>query len=166
MFASILNPNIGTIFWMILAFTLVFLLLRSKAWSLIIKGIKDREDSIKSALESADSAREEMETLKLNNEKMIQQVKAERARMIEETNVLREKILAESEVKAKKEADKIVEAARRAIQAERLEAIKDLKKDIAVISVGIAEKILRGELENKEKQEELVSKLVDDVKLN
>ncbi len=166
MLLSILNPSFGVIFWMMLSFTFVFLVLKKYGWSSILQGLKHREETITDALNAASKAREDMKSLEANNKQMIHESKLEKSRMIEETSILKEHILAEARDKANSEADRILESAKKSIQNERLEAAKELKKEIAVKSIEIAEKILRSELDNKEKHEKLVSKLVDNVKLN
>ena len=151
---------------MTLSFSLVLLILGKFAWPAITKGLKEREQSIDDALRAADKAREEMQLLKFDNEELLRQAKGERDEIMNEARKLRDKIVEEAKGKATVEADKIVESARERIENDKMSAMTDLKNQIAILSIEIAEKILKEELSGGKKQEELIKKLTDDVKLN
>jgi F-type H+-transporting ATPase subunit b len=163
---ELVQPGIGLIFWMTLSFSLVLLILGKFAWPAITKGLKEREQSIDDALRAADKAREEMQLLKVDNEELLKQAKGERDEIMNEARKLRDKIVEEAKGKATVEADKIVESARERIENDKMSAMTDLKNQIAILSIEIAEKILKEELSGGKKQEELIKKLTDDVKLN
>ena len=163
---ELVQPGIGLIFWMTLSFSLVLLILGKFAWPAITKGLKEREQSIDDALRAADKAREEMQLLKFDNEELLRQAKGERDEIMNEARKLRDKIVEEAKGKATVEADKIVESARERIENDKMSAMTDLKNQIAILSIEIAEKILKEELSGGKKQEELIKKLTDDVKLN
>ena len=128
--------------------------------------IKEREDSIDSALKSAERAKEEMRSLQSDNEKILAQARHERDQMMKEARDMKDNIVGEAKGKAKEEADKILASAREAIQNEKMAAITELKNQVALLSVDIAEKILKRELSDENKQRDLIGDLLKDTKLN
>ena len=163
---QLVTPGIGLIFWMFLSFSLVLLILKVFAWTPIMKGIHQREDTIEKALEAATEAKKEMLQLKAGNEQLLRDAKDERDALMRDARKVKEAILEEARVKANEEAARIMENARENIQFEKLAAINDLKNQIASISIEIAEKLIAKELENKQQQHELTEKLLKDVKIN
>lgn len=163
---ELVKPAIGLIFWMTLTFVIVLFLLKKFAWKPILNIIKEREISITQALESAEQAKREMKNLKAGNEKLLQEARLERDKILKEATEIRETMLNEAKTKAKQEAEKIIVSARETINNEKNAAIAELKNQVASLSIEIAEKILKSELSNEDKQKTLVSNLLQDVKLN
>jgi F-type H+-transporting ATPase subunit b len=163
---DLVNPNLGTIFWMLIIFGIVLFILKKFAWIPILNALKDREESIENALNSAQEAKKEVEGLKAENDKIIAEAKKEKNEILNEAKELKDKIIAEAKEKAALEAAKSIEQAKQQIQAEKTAAINDLKKQVAELSVTIAEKVIRKELADKKEQEKMVDGLVDDIKLN
>lgn len=163
---ELVKPAIGLIFWMTLTFVIVLFLLKKFAWKPILSIIKEREQSIAQALESAEQAKREMKNLKAGNEKLLQEARLERDKILKEATEIRETMLNEAKTKAKQEAEKIISSARETINNEKNAAIAELKNQVASLSIDIAEKILKSELSNEDKQKALVSNLLQDVKLN
>lgn len=163
---ELVKPAIGLIFWMTLTFVIVLFLLKKFAWKPILSIIKEREQSIAQALESAEQAKREMKNLKAGNEKLLQEARIERDKILKEATEIRETMLNEAKGKAKIEAEKIIASARETINTEKNAAIAELKNQVASLSIEIAEKILKSELSNEDKQKALVSNLLQDVKLN
>lgn len=151
---------------MTISFAALLLILGKFAWPVITKALKDREESIAVALQAAEKARLEMEALKTDNEKLIRQAKEERDAILAEARQLKDKIVDEAREKAKEEAGRIAEGAREAIENEKRAAIVELKNQVAGFSLEIAEKILKEELRDEKKHEELISRLVKEVKFN
>ena len=162
----LITPDIGLLFWMVIAFGTVLYVLAKFAWNPIMKGIHQREDGIEKALEAANEAKKEMMKLKAGNEQLLRDAKDERDALMREARKIKELILEEARVKATEESARIVENARQNIQYEKMAAINDLKNQIAAISIEIAEKLLGKELEDKEKQQQLTEKLLKEVKIN
>lgn len=154
------------IFWMLVSFSIVLFVLRKFAWKPILKALKDRENSIRDALTSADEAKKEMESLKADNEKIIIEAKKERDNLISEAKDIKESIISEAKKSASVEAHKITESAKQQIEAEKQSAIEDMKKQIAELSVQIAEKLLNQKLADDNQQEKLISNILKDIKLN
>jgi F-type H+-transporting ATPase subunit b len=162
----LLNPSYGLIVWSLVAFLLVMFLLKKFAWKPILQMLQEREQSITEAIESAKKAKEEMTALKADNEKIILQAKAERDGILKEAREIKEKMIAEAKSLASKEAEKLTAIARESIHNEKMAAITELKNQVAHLSIEIAEKILKQELSEKDRQKTIVKNLLDDVKMN
>jgi F-type H+-transporting ATPase subunit b len=151
---------------MLVSFSLVLFVLGKYAWKPIMKGIHQREDTIEKALEAANEAKKEMLKLKAGNEQLLRDAKDERDALMRDARKLKEAILDDARQKANEEAERIIENARENIQFEKMAAINELKNQIASISIEIAEKLIGKELENKEQQQQLTEKLLNEVKIN
>lgn len=163
---ELVQPGIGLIFWTTITFLILLYLLGRFAWKPILGAVRKREHSIKEALASAEKAREEMAQLKSENEKILQEARNERDEILKDARSMREKMIADAKSQANTEADKMIESAREQIQNEKMRAVTDLKNLVGSLSIEIAEKILRQELDNPEKQKELVNRQLEDFKLN
>lgn len=162
----LLSPSIGLIIWSLLAFGIVLWLLKKFAWKPILKALDEREKSIQHALDAAERAKQEMANLKADNERIIAEAKAERDVILKEAREIREKMIAEAKERASKEAEKLTAIARENIQNEKMAAITELKNQVAHLSIEIAEKILKQELSEKDKQKTVISNLLQEVKMN
>ena len=140
---------------------LIFLL-RKYAWVPILSAVNERETSIKDALDSAEAARKEMETLQTDNQRILKEARAEKEVMLKEARNTRADLINTAKEEAKVEAEKIIIQAQEAIQNEKRAAINELKKQVASIATNIAEKVLQKELESNDKQERLISQLLKD----
>lgn len=157
--------SFGLFIWQTVLFVLLVLLLRKFAWKPILKAVNEREEGIKNALAAAEDAKKEMQNVSADNERLLKEARSEREAMLKEAREIREKMVADAKAQAQEEGDKIIRQARESIEGEKKAAIADLKKEVATLSVDIAEKILQAQLENKDKQLKLVDQLVDDIKL-
>jgi F-type H+-transporting ATPase subunit b len=164
--ASLIEPGIGLIFWTTITFILLLVLLGKYAWKPILTAIKTREEGIEKALASAESALNDMRELKSANEVILNQARTERDNLLKEARETKEAIIAEAKQKANAESDRIMTSAREQITNEKNAAVAELKNQVAVLSIEIAEKILKSELSNDEKQKALVNNLMKDVSLN
>jgi F-type H+-transporting ATPase subunit b len=163
---ELLTPAIGLLFWMALVFGILVLFLKKFAWKPILSSLKEREDSIESALRMAEETRAEMAKLKSDNEKILAEARAERDKMIRDAKGITDKMIADAKEKAVLEGNKIIADARDAIQQEKVAMVSQMKKDMASFSIEIAEKVIRRELLDKTSQEALVSSLISEAKLN
>ncbi len=159
-------PDYGLLFWMVLTFLIVMFILKKFAWKPILNSLSERENSIEDALESAKKAREEMGKLQADNEKILAEARNERTEMLKEAKDVKQSIINEAKGQASKEAEKIIESARQAIQNEKTAAINEMKNNIASLSVQIAEKILKKQLDDPAKQKDLMDQYLKDIKLN
>lgn len=163
---GLVMPNPGTIFWMLIIFGIVLFVLRKFAWKPILNALSEREESIATALNSAEFARKEVEGLKADNDKVIAEARKEKDIIMKEAKEIKEKIIAEAKEKANLEVQKSIDQARQQIHAEKNAALSEIKKQVAELSVSIAEKVIKKELSNPGEQEKMVEGLIDDIKLN
>lgn len=159
------TPDYGTIFWMLIIFGIVAFVLKKFAWGPILKALKDREESISNALNSAERARKEVAGLKASNEHIIAEARREKDLILKEAREIKEKIVADAKKQAGQEAQKSVELAKQQIEAEKIAAINEIKVQVAELSVQIAEKIISKQLENADNQQKLVEDMLKDLKL-
>ena len=152
--------SFGLFFWHLLVFVGLIFLLKKFAWKPILDTINERETSIRDALKSAENARSEMELAQADNKKILKEALMEKERILKEANDIKSKTINESKDIAKIEADKIIKQAEDLIQAEKNAVINDLKDQVAELSINIAEKVLKDELNNKAKHEKLVERLL------
>lgn len=163
---ELVTPGIGLIFWMTLSFLIVIFVLGKFAWNPVLKMIKEREHSIETALDAADKARTELIELQKINEDLISKAKEEAAQMVKDAHKIRDSIVDGSVAKAQEEANRKIEQARIEIQNEKNKAMTELKNEIALFSIEIAEKLLKKELAKDENQKEFINTLMKDMNLN
>jgi F-type H+-transporting ATPase subunit b len=163
---ELVTPNVGTIFWMIIVFGIVAFVLKKFAWRPILNALHQREDSIESALNAAREARQEMQKLKAGNEELLAEARKEKDSILREAMNLKENIVAEAKEKAAAETLRNIENARKQIQNEKEKAINEMKVQIAELSFMIAEKLIRKEVADDKRNQEMVNNLIDEIKLN
>ena len=157
--------SIGLFFWQTIIFVILIFLLKKFAWSPILKAVNDREQGIKDALDSAEAAKKEMQSLQADNEKIMKEARAERDSLLKEARDLKNSIVSQAKDEAKDEAQKIIESANEAILNEKNAAVSEIKKQVASLSIEIAEKLLKEKLSDDNKQMKIVEDLIKDVKL-
>lgn len=162
---GLLTPGLGLLVWMLITFSVLFFVLWKFGWPVMIKMMKDREENIKQSLEAADRAKIEMQQLQCNNELLLKQAQEERDEMLKETKALKEKMLEEAKINAQQEAQRIIMDAREAINYEKLHAMTELKNQIANLSIEIAEDLLKHELSDKQKSNEIIENRISEIKL-
>ncbi len=163
---DLVTPSIGLVFWTTISFVFLFLILRKAAWKPMLGAIHERERSIEDALNRADLAREEMARLSSENEALLKEARIERDAILKEAKELKDQIVAEAKNAAQEEGAKLIEKAKIEINNQKVAALDEVKNQVAVLSLDIAEKVLRKQFDDKQKQETLVSDLLKDVKLN
>jgi len=136
------------------------------AWKPILNSLEERESGIENALAAAENARKEMQNLQADNEKLIKEARAERDAMMKEARDIRDKMIADAKEDAKQVTAGLIEKAQASIEHEKQSALAEIKKNVAELSIGIAESILKKELSSKKDQLELVEGLLKDVTLN
>jgi F-type H+-transporting ATPase subunit b len=163
---ELVTPGFGLVVWTIITFLFLLFILRKFAWKPILGAVEEREDSIKSALASAESARKEMQNLKADNERILNEARAEREGMLKDAREIKTKMIADAKDEAQSQANKMIEQAQTAIESEKKAAMAELRNQVASLSIDIAEKVVRQELSNKDKQLQLVQSMLSDAKLN
>lgn len=162
----LISPGLGTILWMLIIFGILVFILGKWGWPMLLKSLKKRELAIADALNAAEKAKEEMKLLTAHNEDLLKEAKMERDEMLRNARLTSEKILEEARMKATEEADRIVEAARENINYEKMKAMHELKNQIASLSIDIAEKVLRSELSDKQRAENIIHHELEGAHLN
>ena len=163
---QLLTPALGLIIWTLLAFLVVFLILKKYAWPSILGGLRKREQSIADSLAQAERIRTEMAQLKNENEAILAKAREERAQMLKEARETKDKIINEAKDLAKVEANKIIVDAQRAIDMQKMAALTEVKNQVGKLVIEVTEKLLRRQLSDKEAQEAHIKNLVDDVSMS
>jgi F-type H+-transporting ATPase subunit b len=163
---SLLTPDPGLLFWMLLSFGIVFFVLAKYGFPIIVKMVDDRKAYIDQSLESAKQANERLKGIQEEGERILSEARDEQVHILREANEMRTKIINDAKDQAHVEAGKILEEAQGNIQKEKDMAMRDIHNQIAVLSIDIAEKILRKNLDNKSAQLELVDKLIEEAQQN
>jgi F-type H+-transporting ATPase subunit b len=163
---ELVKPELGLVFWMLITFIIVLIILKKFAWSPILNMLKEREDGIQNALDAAKKAKEEMAALQSNNERILNEAKIERDNLLKEAREMKEALINEAKAKANAEAERLMAVARENINNEKMAAITELKNQVAILSLEIAEKILKEELSSQDKQKTLIKALLEEVNLN
>ncbi|MDX1943222.1 MAG: F0F1 ATP synthase subunit B [Saprospiraceae bacterium] len=161
-----MQPNPGLILCTALIFILFWTLMGRFAFKPIQNALKQREEDIQKSLDEAKKAREEMANLKAENEQLLRQAQEERVKILREANEAKDSIVKEAKEKAKQEYNKIITDAKQQIEHQRMAAIIDIKNQVGKISLEIAEKVIRKELQGNTEQEKFVNTLVGEMKLN
>ncbi len=163
---NLVTPGIGIIFWQTLTFIIVFLILSRFVWRPIMSALRTREASIEDAIRAAELAKEEMERLTADNEKLMAEARVERDHLIKEAAAVATKIREEAKEEASKIADKILRDARHTIDLEKQAFLSEMKNQVAELSLAISEKILRKTLQEEPEQRRLIDQYLNDIKLN
>ena len=156
----LVNPEPGLLIWMLISFGIVFFILRKYAWKPVMKMLYEREEGIEKALKEAEKARKSVEKLQSDHDRILDEAHAEREKIFREAYDIKEKIVSEAREQALAEKDKIINNARLSVEAEKNAAIKEIRNVAAELSLQIAEKIIRRELSNDQKQKELVEQMI------
>ncbi len=154
------------IFWTTIIFVAFLFLLRKFAWKPILGAVRSREESITDALAAAENAKRELSNLKADNEKLLAEARAERDAMLKEAREMKDKMIAEAKEEAQIAGAQMIAQAQATIQSEKNAAVADIKNQVSSLSIDIAEKLLKGQLADKQAQEQLVGSLLNDIKLN
>ena len=158
--------SLGLFVWQAVLFIALVFLLKKFAWKPILDSVNSREEGIKNALDSAEKAKLEMENLQADNQKLLKEARTEREAMLKEARDIKNKMIEDAKSEAQAEAGKLIAQAQASIESEKKAAIADLKSQVADLSIEIAEKVVRKELSNKDKQVKLVESMLGEATLN
>ena len=158
---NLLLPESGLLFWMTIIFAIVFFLLAKFGFPVITGMVEKRNQRINDSLEAARVAEEAISHLNQEKDRILEETRQEQNRLMKEAALERERLIEHAQIQAKEEAEKILQTATAKIQEEKEAAMKELRNEVAVISMAIAEKALRKELSSDKGQTELISRLVD-----
>ncbi|MCM1005358.1 MAG: F0F1 ATP synthase subunit B [Prevotella sp.] len=163
---ELFTPDFGLIFWMFVAFLLLFLALRKWAWPVIIKSMEDRADLIDKGVEYAQNAKEQLEGARKESQNYIAEAQKQQAEILRDAAKIKSQIIEEARNEASVEAKKIIDAAKVSIEQSRKEAELQFKNEVSKVSIEIAEKMIRKQMSSDAAQKELVNKLLDDIEKN
>jgi len=162
----LVSPDPGLFIWSTVAFLILFFLLSKFAWKPIVKALDERERSIEDALSKAEMAKAEMAKLISENEDLLKEARLERDNILKEAKEIKDQIINDAKDLAKIEGTKLIEKAKDEITNQKLAAMAEIKNQVSSLSLAIAEKVLRKQLEDQDKQQALVNDLLKEVKLN
>jgi len=162
---SLLTPEPGLVFWMLISFGIVLFVLMKYGFPVILKMVDQRRTYIEESLLSAQKAHEELATVKQTSEKLLARTRQERATILKETSLLRDQMMEKARNDARKEADKMIDEARKQIETEKEKALLSIREEAAILSLNLTEKILREKLGTKEAQLALIDRLLDETDL-
>ncbi len=163
---SLITPDPGLAIWSVIIFVTLWVILGKFAFKPIANALREREQSIETALKSAEAAKAEMANLTSKNEALLKEAKEERNRIIAEAKEAGEKLKNEIVAKAAAEADAKVQNALREIETQKKAALAEVKNQVASVSLEIAEKVLRKELKGNAEQQAFVGELLKEANLN
>ena len=159
---SLVTPDFGLLFWMVVIFGIVFFLLAKFGFPVITDMVDQRSAKIAKSLKDADEIEARMAAWKVEQAKMLEDARKQQAVILKEATETKAQIVADAKAQAKAEADKLLAEAKTQIAAEKESALRDVRKEIALLSVQVAEKVLRNELSDEGSQRAFIDKLVDE----
>jgi F-type H+-transporting ATPase subunit b len=163
---SLLIPDSGLLFWMLLVFGVVVFVLAKYGFPVIIKMVEERKAFIDESMVMAEKARTELETVKVESQKILDTARREHLAIINDATAIKDSIINDAKSKALVEANKIIEDARVQINSEKQEAIKDIRRQVAILSVDIAEKVLKQKLESSDVHENMIDRLINEINIS
>ena len=163
---AILTPDLGLLFWMLLAFLVVFFVLAKFGFPAIINMVDERNKYIDESLLKAREAQERLANIQKEGESILQEARAKQAQILKEAADTRDAIVEKAQEKAHQESARIVSDAKAEIEQQKKAAIADIRKQVATLSVEIAEKVLKQNLQGDKAQMDLIDRMLDDASLN
>lgn len=159
---SLLTPDFGLLFWMIVSFGIVFFILAKFGFPVITKTVSDRKEYIQNSLDAAQKANEQLATIQQKSEELLNSAKAEQVKILKEAAETRDRIIAEAREQARLAGQKELNTIRQQIEAEKVQAISEIRSQVADISVNVAQKVLRNSLKDPKEQMSMIDRLVDE----
>lgn len=163
---DLLTPATGLFFWQLVIFLGLFFILAKFAWKPILSSLKEREDSIQTALDAAERAKQEMAALQAGNEKLIKEAREERDKILRDAREAAARLQEQINTEAKKSADRMISDARAMINTEKQAALRDVKQQVALFSLQVAERLMKKNLADDKSQKDLIDTYIKDIKLN
>lgn len=160
---SLITPDFGLLVWMTLIFGIVFFVLAKWGFPMITGSVEKRAARIGDSIKAAKEAEEKLRNLAEEQSRMIEETRQEQSRILKEAAASRDNIVEQAKVQAREEASRILDQARTQIAAEKESALRDVRKEVALLSVSVAEKVLKKSLSDADGQSALVDRLVEEV---
>ncbi len=163
---ELFTPDLGLVFWMFVAFLVLFLILRKWAWPVIVKNMDQRADVIDKGVEYARDAKSQLDNARLEAKKFLAEAQKQQAEMLRDTSKMKTQIIEDAKREATAEAQKVMDAAKLSIEQSRKEAEKQIRDEVSRFSIEIASKMMREKMSDTKAQKELVNKLLDEIEKN
>lgn len=163
---SLITPDFGLLFWMTIVFLIVLFILWKYGFPIITNMVKERKNFIDESLRKAQEANEKLANIQAESETILQQTREQQAKILKDAAATRDAIVAQAQDKAKDEGARIINEAKAVIESEKQNAIRDIRSQVATLSIQIAEKILREKLSDDQKQMEMIDRMLDEVTAN
>lgn len=160
---ELFTPEVGLIFWMLIPFLIVLFVLTKYGFPIIVKMIEERKNYIHESLLMAQKARIELQQVKAEGDQIIANARKEHQAILTEAGQLRDKLINEARTAALVEADKVITESRKLIQHEKEEALRDIRSQVAEMSVSISEKLMRAKLNENGEQQKMIERLLDEI---
>ena len=160
---SLITPDFGLLVWMTLIFGIVFFVLAKWGFPMITDSVQKRADRINQSIAKAKEAEERLANIASEQDAIVEHARKEQARIMKEAAASRDALVEQAKVQARDEASKILDQARTQIAAEKESAMRDVRKEVALLSVAVAEKVLRKDLETDSGRDELLDRLIDEI---
>lgn len=163
---DLLTPGVGLIFWQAVVFLILVFALSMMAWKPILNSLKQREETIQGSLDEANKARQQMASMQADSEALLKEAREERDKILRDAREAGNRLHDQAQADAKKNADKILEDAKAVIQTEKNAALRDVKEQVAIFSLEVAEKLMKKNLSDDKAQKDLTNRFVEELKLN
>ena len=160
---SLITPDFGLLVWMTLIFGIVFFVLAKWGFPMITDSVQKRADRINESIKKAREAEERLRNLAAEQDALVEKARKEQAAILKEAAASRDSLIEQAKVQARDEAATILDQARTQIAAEKESALRDVRKEVAVLSVAVAEKVLRKDLDDDSSRDELLGRLIDEL---
>lgn len=163
---SLLTPEPGLLFWMMFSFGIVLLILVRYGFPVILKSVEKRKNYIEASIRAAREAQEELGNVVETGERILTEARREQHAILKETHRLKEQLIEEARAGAAAESEKMLTAAQRKIESEREEALRSIRREVSILSVQLAERILRERLGDEQEQMKMIDRLLDEVDIS
>lgn len=160
---ELFTPEFGLVFWMFVAFAVLFLVLAKWGWPAIMKSVESRADLIDKGVEYTQNAKEQLDHAREEAEKYIDEARKQQAEMLRDADRMKTQIIEEARNEAQKEAKKQMDAAKVAIEQSRKEAELRFRDEVSSFALEIASKVVRQQMADEKAQSQLVNSLLDEI---
>ena len=163
---SLITPDFGLLFWMTIVFLIVLGIVSKFGFKVIVKMVNDRKDYIDSSLQKAHEANKKLANIKVESDALLQEARERQAAILKEAAATRDAIVEKAQDKAREESNRLLTEAKVEIENQRQAAVSDIRKQVATLSVEIAEKVLREKLGDEKTQMDLIERMLDEISLS
>ncbi len=163
---DLLIPDYGLLFWQLVVFSIVLTIMAVYVWKPVTEALRRRESTIEDSIRSAELAREEMMQIKAENEMVLKEARVQRDQLLKEANIVANKIKEDAKLETSKISQKMISDAKDIIESEKNAALSEVKNLVSILSLNIAEKLIREKLNNDKSQQQLVEKFLKEIKIN